>query len=81
MVSPLLPSSVCLMLSDWREDLGDGSVLLPVGLDDARKKSNENKSRWLKVHISRGVSWSHLIKVLYSLIFLLMRSWLVKAAF
>lgn len=22
------------MLSDWREDLGDGSVLLLVGLDD-----------------------------------------------
>lgn len=26
------PSSVCLMLSDWRDGRGDGSVLLPVGL-------------------------------------------------
>lgn len=34
LVSPLPPSSVCLMLSDWREGLGDGSVLLPVGLGD-----------------------------------------------
>lgn len=32
LVSPLPPSSVCLMLSDWREVLGDGSILLPVGL-------------------------------------------------
>lgn len=32
LVSPFPPSSVCLMLSDWREGLGDGSVLLPVGL-------------------------------------------------
>lgn len=35
LVSPLPPSSVCLMLSDWRDGLGDGSVLLPVGLRDA----------------------------------------------
>lgn len=26
------PSSVCLMLSDWRDGRGDGSVLLLVGL-------------------------------------------------
>lgn len=36
LVSPLPPSSVCLMLSDWREGLGDGSVLLPVGLGEMR---------------------------------------------
>lgn len=32
-LSPLLPpSSVCLMLSDWRDGRGDTSVLLLVGL-------------------------------------------------
>ena len=43
LVSPLPPSSVCLMLSDWREGLGDGSVLLPVGLNintGVKKKEN-----------------------------------------
>ena len=32
LASPLPPISVCLMLMDWREGLGDGSVLLLVGL-------------------------------------------------
>lgn len=32
LVSPFPPSSVCLMLSDCRDGLGEGSVLLPVGL-------------------------------------------------
>jgi len=36
LVSPLPPSSVCLMLNDCREGLGDGSDLLPVGLGDKR---------------------------------------------
>lgn len=36
----------------------------------------------MKSNVSCGtVTWSDLINVLYSLIFLLMRSWLVKAAF
>lgn len=32
LVSPFPPRSVCLMLSDWRDGFGDGSVLLLVGL-------------------------------------------------
>lgn len=36
LLSPLPPSSVCLMLSDWRDVLGDGSVLLPAGLRQTR---------------------------------------------
>lgn len=45
LVSPLPPSSVCLMLSDWREDLGDGSVLLLVGLDDTSGKIKTKPAR------------------------------------
>lgn len=72
------------MLSDWRDDRGDGSVLLPVGL---WRKPNALSLTHLEVVPSpvaqipplRPVSY--LIKVLYSRIFRLMRSWLVKAAF
>lgn len=38
LVSPLPPSSVCL--SDWREGLGDASVLLPVGLGKTKDKAS-----------------------------------------
>lgn len=41
------------MLSDWREDLGDASVLLPVGLEErAEVKPDPN----LEVHVSVLVS-------------------------
>lgn len=43
LVSPLPPRSVCLMLSDWREGLGDGSILLPVGLVKKINKMSRNE--------------------------------------
>lgn len=87
------PSSVCLMLSDWRDGRGDASVLLLVGLKrqsefvQSEPKLNEHQGKTqralcpLPYSLHLSFPPADLIKVLYSLIFLLMRSWLVKTAF
>lgn len=94
-LSPLPPpSSVCLMLNDWRDGRGDASVLLLVGLKrqsesiQSEMKPNEHNQGKTQRALYPLPNPLHfffyppdLIKVLYSLIFLLMRSWLVKTAF